>query len=105
MSLTSYVEWALGAEREHTRHQLHTRVDAAIQRVFARNFFAPDFTSRVAFSWIASGYESHRPLAIISSAATAICPPRGARTGELSGAPAPDSIRVRRCGARSPSAW
>ena len=27
LSLTSYVEWVLGAQREHTRHQLHTRHD------------------------------------------------------------------------------
>src|SRR5258708_6437383 len=29
LSLTSYVELTLGAEREHTRHQLHTRHDTA----------------------------------------------------------------------------
>ena len=52
LSLTSYVEWVLGAQREHTRHQLHTRRDADSGALFAQNFFAPDFTTRVAFSWI-----------------------------------------------------
>jgi cellobiose phosphorylase len=59
LSLTSYVEWVLGAEREHTRHQLHTRFDAASGAVLAQNFFAPDFTNRVAFSWISEAVTSH----------------------------------------------
>jgi cellobiose phosphorylase len=52
LALTNYVELVLGSEREHTRHQLHTRFDEASGAVFAQNFFAPDFTDRVAFSWI-----------------------------------------------------
>ena len=59
LSLTSYVEWVLGAEREHTRHQLHTRYDASTGAVFAQNVFAPDFTTRVAFSWISEPVTSH----------------------------------------------
>ncbi len=50
--LTSYVEWALGAERENTRHQVHTRRDDASGAIFAQNYFAEDFASQVAFSWI-----------------------------------------------------
>ncbi|MFI5227719.1 MAG: GH36-type glycosyl hydrolase domain-containing protein [Gemmatimonadales bacterium] len=63
LSITSYVEWVLGAEREHTRHQLHTRYDATRSALFAQNFFAPDFTTRVAFSCIsepATGYTARR---------------------------------------------
>ncbi|MDB4873766.1 MAG: putative cyclic beta 1-2 glucan synthetase [Gemmatimonadetes bacterium] len=63
LSLTSYVEWVLGAEREHTRHQLHTRHDAASGALFAQNYYAPDFTTRVAFSWISektTSYTSRR---------------------------------------------
>src|SRR6185437_1399163 len=63
LSLTSYVEWALGAEREHTRHQLHTRQDAASGALLAQNFFAPDFTTRLAFSWISeplTGFTARR---------------------------------------------
>ncbi|HET7371725.1 MAG TPA: glucoamylase family protein, partial [Gemmatimonadaceae bacterium] len=59
LSLTSYVEWVLGAERERTRHQLHTRYDASSGALFAQNFFAPDFTTRVAFSWISETVSSH----------------------------------------------
>ncbi len=59
LSLTSYVEWALGAEREQTRHQVHTRHDAASGAIFAQNFYAPDFTTRVAFSWISETVTSY----------------------------------------------
>ena len=59
LSLTSYVEWALGAEREQTRHQVHTRHDAATGAIFAQNFYAPDFTTRVAFSWISETVTSY----------------------------------------------
>ncbi len=50
--LTSYVEWALGAERESTRHQVQTRRDDATGAIFAQNYFGEDFASQVAFSWI-----------------------------------------------------
>ncbi len=50
--LTSFVEWALGALREFTRHQVHTRRDPETGAIFAQNFFAEDFASQVAFSWI-----------------------------------------------------
>src|SRR6185437_7765823 len=59
LSLTSYVEWVLGAQREHTRHQLHTRFDATSGAIFAQNVFAPDFTNRVGFSWISERVTSH----------------------------------------------
>ena len=52
LTLTSYVELTLGAQREHTRHQLHTWRDEQTGAVFAENFFTDDFASRVAFSWI-----------------------------------------------------
>jgi cyclic beta-1,2-glucan synthetase len=50
--LTSYVEWALGAEREQTRNQVHTNRDEKTGAIFARNFFNDDFASHVAFSWL-----------------------------------------------------
>ena len=49
---TSYAEWTLGAEREHTRHQVHTRWDDASKAIFAQNYFSDDFATQVAFSWI-----------------------------------------------------
>jgi cyclic beta-1,2-glucan synthetase len=52
LTLTSYVELTLGAQREHTRHQLHTWKDEQTGAIFAENFFMDDFASRVAFSWV-----------------------------------------------------
>jgi cyclic beta-1,2-glucan synthetase len=59
LTLTSYVELALGAEREHTRHQLHTRFDRPSGALLAQNSYAPDFTTRVAFSWMSETTTSH----------------------------------------------
>ncbi|HUQ45849.1 MAG TPA: glucoamylase family protein [Gemmatimonadaceae bacterium] len=49
---TSFVEWVLGSDRQHTRHQLHTQRDGETGALFAQNFFTEEFASRVAFSWI-----------------------------------------------------
>ncbi|MEP7065738.1 MAG: glucoamylase family protein [Gemmatimonadota bacterium] len=57
VSVTSYVELALGAQREHTRHQLHTWRDEGTGAVFAENYFTDDFASRVAFSWVSAPVE------------------------------------------------
>ena len=50
--ITSYVEWALGADREQTRNHVHTRRDAESGAIFAQNYYGEDFASQVAFSWI-----------------------------------------------------
>ncbi|MEP6618145.1 MAG: glucoamylase family protein [bacterium] len=50
--LTSYVEWALGADREQTRIQVHTSRDKETGAIFAQNSFGEEFASQVAFSWI-----------------------------------------------------
>ncbi|HEX6644996.1 MAG TPA: glucoamylase family protein, partial [Gemmatimonadales bacterium] len=49
ISVTSYLEWSLGALREHTQHTVRTWYDAAAEAVFAANSFDPAFASRVAF--------------------------------------------------------
>jgi len=59
LSITSYVEWVLGAEREHARHQLHTQYDPTAGALFAQNLFAPDFSTRVAFSSISEPVTSY----------------------------------------------
>ncbi|MEO7086864.1 MAG: glycosyl transferase family 36, partial [Gemmatimonadaceae bacterium] len=59
LTLTSYVELTLGAQREHTRHQIFSRRDGATGAVFASNFFADDFASRVAFSSISEQVTSY----------------------------------------------
>lgn len=86
LSLTSYVEWVLGPEREQTRQKLHTRFDAASGALFAQNFFAPDFTTRVAFSWISEAVTSHtaRRDHFIGRNGDLVAP-SGLRTGQLSG--------------------
>ncbi len=50
--VTSFVEWVLGTDRQHTRHQLHTRRDEATGALFAQNLYMTDFASHTAFSWI-----------------------------------------------------
>ena len=50
LSLTSYVEWTLGALREHTQHQVVTMFDDAHQAVLAWNCFNPTFAHLRAFS-------------------------------------------------------
>ncbi|MGI9076785.1 MAG: GH36-type glycosyl hydrolase domain-containing protein, partial [Gemmatimonadaceae bacterium] len=49
LSVTAYAEWALGALREHTQHQVRTAFDGERNTVFAQNFFDPQFAHLVAF--------------------------------------------------------
>ena len=50
LSLTSYVEWTLGAQREHTQHQVVTAHDEAHQAILASNSFNPTFAHLRAFA-------------------------------------------------------
>ncbi len=49
LALTAYVEWTLGSQREHTRHQVQTEFDPALDAMLARNYFNPQFQDMVAF--------------------------------------------------------
>ncbi|MEO8575349.1 MAG: glucoamylase family protein [Gemmatimonadales bacterium] len=49
LSVTSYVEWVLGANREKSQPYVRTEMTANGQAMFARNYFDPVFASRVAF--------------------------------------------------------
>ena len=49
ISLTAYIEWTLGALREHSQHQVHTWLEAAHGAILARNRFDPHFAGQVAF--------------------------------------------------------
>ncbi|GAC1652373.1 MAG: hypothetical protein NVS4B3_14480 [Gemmatimonadaceae bacterium] len=63
IALTSYVEWALGSDPQHTRHHIHTVLDQATGAIFAQNAYTPDFESRVGFSWISepvASWTAHR---------------------------------------------
>ena len=101
LSLTSYVEWVLGAQREQTRNQLHTRYDAESGAILAQNHYAPDFSARVAFSWISETTTSHtarRDHFIGRNGDLNV--PAGLREDRLSGAAGAgyDSCAALRCG-------
>jgi cyclic beta-1,2-glucan synthetase len=49
LTVTSYVEWTLGALREHTQHQVHTTFDGAQNAIYAANYFDPQFAHLVAY--------------------------------------------------------
>ncbi len=59
LTLTAYVEWTLGAQREHTRHQVHTTFDESRGIIFARNCFDPQFAEQVAFCSISEPVAAH----------------------------------------------
>ncbi|HKP14410.1 MAG TPA: glucoamylase family protein, partial [Gemmatimonadaceae bacterium] len=63
LSVTAYVEWTLGVQREHTRHHVHTSFDAERRAIVARNTFEPTFAERVAFCAMSepvAGYTADR---------------------------------------------
>jgi cellobiose phosphorylase len=63
LTLTSFVEWALGPLREHTQHQVLTVFEAGHSAILARNFFDPTFAGWVGFSALSepvTGYTADR---------------------------------------------
>ena len=50
LTITSYVEWVLGVDREKTREYVRTEMAEQNHVMLARNFYDPVFSSRVAFS-------------------------------------------------------
>jgi cyclic beta-1,2-glucan synthetase len=59
IALTAYAEWTLGAQREHTQHQVRTEIDVDRGAVFARNFFDPQFAGHVAFCALSEPLAGH----------------------------------------------
>jgi len=59
LSVTAYVEWVLGPEREHGQHQVWTEYDAARGAVFAQNTFDPQFAAWAAFCAMSPPPERH----------------------------------------------
>ena len=57
--LTAYVEWTLGAQREHTQHHVHTAFEPELGAVFARNHFDPQFNEHVAFCALSEPVTGH----------------------------------------------
>ncbi|HUF34348.1 MAG TPA: glucoamylase family protein [Gemmatimonadales bacterium] len=63
LTLTSYVEWTLGALREHSQHLVVTALDRGHGAILARNDFDPQFAGWTAFHAISepvSGYTASR---------------------------------------------
>ncbi|MEP6740644.1 MAG: cyclic beta 1-2 glucan synthetase, partial [Caldimonas sp.] len=58
LSVTGYVEWVLGDEREKSLMHIVTEVDAASGAVFARNGYSTDFAERAAFFAVDGGASS-----------------------------------------------
>lgn len=50
LTITSYLEWVLGSDREDTQHHIITEWDAQSQAMFAYNRYHPDFGSCLAFA-------------------------------------------------------
>jgi cyclic beta-1,2-glucan synthetase len=59
IAVTAYVEWVLGALREHSQHQVHTSFASDPAAIYAHNFFDPQFASWVAFCALSEPLESH----------------------------------------------
>jgi cyclic beta-1,2-glucan synthetase len=63
LTLTTYMEWTLGALREHTQHQVQTRFDRDLHAILAHNYFDPLFAGWTAFHAITepvTGYTGSR---------------------------------------------
>ncbi len=59
LTLTSFVEWTLGARREQTQFHVHTRFAASEQTLIAQNHFDPSFTDWTAFLATSEAVTSH----------------------------------------------
>ncbi|HET6578770.1 MAG TPA: glucoamylase family protein, partial [Gemmatimonadales bacterium] len=59
LTITTYVEWTLGALREHTQHQVRTTFDGEHGAIFARNHFDPEFAGWTAFHAITEPVTAH----------------------------------------------
>jgi cyclic beta-1,2-glucan synthetase len=59
LTVTSYVEWVLGSQREQTQHQVQTAFDAAHGAILATNTFDPQFAGWVAFSALDTEVGAH----------------------------------------------
>lgn len=58
LTITSYVEWVLGVDREKTQEHVRTAMDGTNQTMLAHNYFDPLFASRIAFSAVSEPLSS-----------------------------------------------
>ena len=59
LSVTGYLEWVLGDEREKTLMHVVTERDASTSALFARNAYNTDFAGRIAFFDVDSGTDGN----------------------------------------------
>jgi cyclic beta-1,2-glucan synthetase len=59
LSVTYYVEWTMGENRESTQMHVLTRWDDEVQALIARNLYHPEYGGRVAFATIAPAPDSY----------------------------------------------
>lgn len=59
LSITYYVEWTLGENRQTSQMHISTRWDDEIGAVLARNRYHPEYSDRVAFASIYPGAKSY----------------------------------------------
>ena len=58
LSITYYVEWTLGEQRENTQLHVVTQWDSELGAILARNRYHPEYGGRVAFASISPSAES-----------------------------------------------
>ena len=59
LSLTYYVEWTLGEDRESSNMHVVTAWDDEVQAMIARNRYRPDYADRLAFAAVSAPTESY----------------------------------------------
>jgi cyclic beta-1,2-glucan synthetase len=87
LTMTTYMEWTLGALREHTQHQVRTEFDREHETILARNSFDPQFAGWTAFHAITepvTAYTASR-RDFLGRNGTAEAPAALGRDGGLSG--------------------
>ncbi|MDP9176783.1 MAG: carbohydrate-binding protein [Gemmatimonadota bacterium] len=52
LSITSYIEWLLGTDREKTQQHIRTKMDEASSTMLAHSSFDPQFSAYVAFNTV-----------------------------------------------------
>jgi cyclic beta-1,2-glucan synthetase len=59
LSITYYVAWTLGEQREDTQQHIVTEWDAKLKTIFARNYYHPDYDQRISFAAISPKADSY----------------------------------------------
>ncbi|MEP6572420.1 MAG: glucoamylase family protein [Gemmatimonadota bacterium] len=86
VSVTAFVEWVLGNQREHTQHQVCTSFESEYRAIFAQNFFETQFAGQVAFLSISEPVTAHTAdRREFLGRNGSVSDPAGLRAGRLAG--------------------